>query len=102
ICAIGVMVGAFLFYFDQALAEWLWPIWGAWIVCLPMVSLLAHGGLGRLASRAKILATGVEIRPPSIIRAASRYQAVFFQSELARFRDIVLDPVLNAKRRVQI
>src|SRR5690606_27753673 len=43
-----------------------------------------------------------EVHPPAIVRAARRQLDYFHPDELARFRDVVLDPVLNARRRAQL
>jgi membrane glycosyltransferase len=80
----------------------LWPIWLAWALGLPVTALLSHRGFGRLLRRAGLLATPAELRPPAIVRAARRHRDYFHPDELSRFRDVVLDPVLNARRRAQL
>jgi membrane glycosyltransferase len=102
ISAMGVASGAALSQLDASLAALLAPIWLAWALALPTTALLAHRGFGRLLRRAGILATPAEVRPPAIVRAARRHVDYFHPDELARFRDVVLDPVLNARRRAQL
>jgi membrane glycosyltransferase len=99
---LGVTTGVLLGHFDPALAVLFAPIWLAWAFGLPVTALLAHRGLGRLARRAGLLASPPEVDPPAIVRAVRRHLDYFHPDELARFRDVVLDPVLNARRRAQL
>ena len=94
--SIGVVVGLVLVIFARPLAWALAPVWAPWAVALLMAQVFAR------RSRTRLLATDAEIDPPPILRAAEQLAGFFHADQTARFRDIVLDPVLNARRRGEI
>jgi len=93
---IGAVVGGALLLFARPLAWVMAPVWIPWILSQPLAIVL-----GRRSS-SKLLATAVEIEPPPILKAAERLGSYFHADQTARFRDIVLDPVLNARRRSEL
>jgi membrane glycosyltransferase len=78
------------------------PLLGLWLapVTLPLVSssvlsyLTASPRLGRAC--ATLLATPAERNPPPIVAAADRLTSWTVLDDAGRFRDLVLDPALNA------
>lgn len=94
-----------------AVGLWLWqpsalsataPIWVPWILAAPLSAALVLPGVSRMFLVSRVLTTPAEHAPPSILREATRHQSYFHADETARFRDVVLDPVLNARRRQQL
>lgn len=95
----GIVSGVLLMWSSELLALLLAPIWIPWVLAPLLSRLLTHQGLSRAFRRLGLLRVGTETAPPPIIQSAERLRDYFHPDETSRFRDIVLDPALNARRR---
>lgn len=94
ISAIGVAVAAALYRFAPELLLWLAPIWGPWALAVPIAALASSARLGALARRAGLFWVPSEVEPDPLMRLAEELCSLTASDQAARFRDLVLDPVL--------
>jgi membrane glycosyltransferase len=91
---IGIATLAGLAYGAPALLPWLAPLWVSWLLAIPLVALASSEGFGILARRLGLLVTPPEVTPDPLLSRARELRALTAGDEVARFRDLVLDPVL--------
>jgi membrane glycosyltransferase len=63
---------------------------------VPLALLVSGGAPGRLLARAGLLLVPSETRPDELVLRVAELRALTLADEAARFRDLVLDPVLIA------
>lgn len=95
----GIVTGTALMLSSELLALLLSPIWIPWILAPLLSRFLTHPGLSAAFRRVGLLRTGTETAPPPIIQSADRLRDYFHPDETSRFRDLILDPSLNARLR---
>lgn len=95
----GILTGAGLMLSSELLALLLSPIWIPWILAPLLSRVLTHPGLSAAFQRIGLLRVSTETAPPPIIQSADRLRDYFHPDETSRFRDLILDPSLNARRR---
>jgi membrane glycosyltransferase len=77
---------------------WLWlaPVWIPWLLAIPLHWAVSSVGLGQLARRAGLLLIASETEPEPLLRSIDELRVLTRGDTSARFRDLVLDPVLLA------
>jgi membrane glycosyltransferase len=74
---------------------WLAPIWAPWLCAIPLALLASTEWLGAALRRAGIWSVPCEVEPDELLLRAEDLRALTMGDACARFRDLVLDPVLN-------
>jgi membrane glycosyltransferase len=73
---------------------WLAPIWLPLALSIPIVLVVSSTTLGEWLAKTGVFATPSETHPDDLLLRASELQALTKADEAARFRDLVLDPLL--------
>jgi membrane glycosyltransferase len=90
----GVMLGA-LCAARPDLLPWLAPIWVPWLCAIPIALLASTELLGSLLRRLGIWTVASESEPDELLLRSEDLRTLTMGDACARFRDLVLDPVLN-------
>ena len=77
------------------LTLWLLPLWLPALLAVPLASLASTELLGRSLRRLGLLSVPSETEPDELLLRAEDLRALTMGDACARFRDLVLDPVLN-------
>jgi membrane glycosyltransferase len=77
------------------LTLWLAPLWAPWLLAIPLSLLASTELFGQLLRRCGILSVPSETEPDELLLRAEDLRALTMGDACARFRDLVLDPVLN-------
>jgi len=77
---------------------WLWlaPVWVPWLLAIPIHWAVSSAGLGQLARRTGLLLISSETEPEPLLQHIDELRVLTRGDTSARFRDLVLDPVLLA------
>jgi membrane glycosyltransferase len=93
---LGLGVAIWL-YFAQAALFWrLSPLWVPWCLAIPIDLAVSSARLGRLARRMGLLVIPSELEPENLLLRVEQLRVLTRSDASARFRDLVLDPVLVA------
>jgi membrane glycosyltransferase len=92
----GVASAALLFWTAPGLLGWLAPIWLPLALSMPIAAIVSSAWAGQALARVGLLAVPSETQPDELLLRASDLQAMTTADEAARFRDMVLDPLLMA------
>jgi membrane glycosyltransferase len=93
---IGVASAALLFLCAPGLLLWLAPIWVPLALAIPIALVVSSEWSGQLMRKLGLLSVPSETQPDELLLRASDLQAMTTADEAARFRDMVLDPLLMA------
>ncbi|HEX4353297.1 MAG TPA: glucans biosynthesis glucosyltransferase MdoH, partial [Polyangiales bacterium] len=93
---IGVASAALLFSAAPGLLLWLAPIWVPLALAIPIALVVSSEWSGQLMRKLGLLSVPSETQPDELLLRASDLQAMTTADEAARFRDMVLDPLLMA------
>jgi membrane glycosyltransferase len=93
---LGLGSAALLWLAAPGLLGWLAPIWLPLSLSIPLVVLISSARVGETLARTGLLAVPSETQPDELLHRASDLQAMTTADEAARFRDLVLDPLLLA------
>ncbi len=93
---LGALVAALLLVGAPDLLAWLAPLWLPWLGAVPLAWLFSAKASGAVARRAGLLCVPVERNQPEISLRAEELRVLTASDGAARFRDLVLDPVLLA------
>jgi membrane glycosyltransferase len=90
----GVMLGT-LYAARPDLLLWLAPIWVPWLCAIPIALFASTELFGSLLRRLGIWTVASESEPDELLLRSEDLRALTMGDACARFRDLVLDPVLN-------
>jgi membrane glycosyltransferase len=93
---LGVGLALALRTWRPELLWWLAPLWLPALCSVPLALLMSSPILGRLARRLGLFLTGSEVEPHPLLVRARELRSMTVSHTAARFRDLVLDPVLLA------
>jgi membrane glycosyltransferase len=93
---LGLGLGLWTFAADTGLELWLAPLWVPWALSIPLNMLASSATLGALARRLGLLAVPTELEPEPLLSRIEELRILTRSDASARFRDLVLDPVLVA------
>lgn len=91
---LGLGAAVALAKFAPALLVWLAPIWLPLALSIPIAVFVSSVGLGKLFARTGIFSVPSETQPDELLLRATDLQSITKADEAARFRDLVLDPLL--------
>ncbi|MEY4581798.1 MAG: glucans biosynthesis glucosyltransferase, partial [Pseudomonadota bacterium] len=91
---LGIAAATSLQLFAPQLLLWLAPIWAPLVLAIPLAMLVSSPDLGKLVARSGIFTTPSETEPDDLLLQAQHFRALTKADEAARFRDLVLDPLL--------
>jgi membrane glycosyltransferase len=91
---LGAGLCAWLATHSPLLLAWLSPVWAPWLCAVPLALLASSRSAGAFAARLGLFAVPTETNPDELVLRASELRAFTLGDETARFRDLVLDPVL--------
>lgn len=94
ISVVGIGVAAALHRHAPELLAWLAPVWAPWALAVPLAALASSRRFGILARRLGIFLVPSELEPDPVLRLADELCSLTASDHAARFRDLVLDPVL--------
>jgi membrane glycosyltransferase len=92
----GVGLAGWLLSSAPHLLWYLAPLWLPWTLAIPLSLAASSERAGKLAARFGLLAVPSEISPDELAERAEDLRVLTIADEAARFRDLVLDPVLVA------
>ncbi|HWO10984.1 MAG TPA: glucans biosynthesis glucosyltransferase MdoH, partial [Polyangiaceae bacterium] len=78
------------------LTLWLAPLWVPWVLSIPLNLIVSSAALGGLARRLGLLTVPTESAPEALLGRIDELRILTRSDAAARFRDLVLDPVLVA------
>jgi membrane glycosyltransferase len=93
--ALGAASLALSAWFAPALTLLLAPLWLPCLLAIPLSLLVSVDAPGRLLSRLGLFRVPSESEPDELLLRAEDLRALTMGDASARFRDVVLDPVLN-------
>lgn len=91
---LGVGLVAGLACFTPHLVLYLAPLWLSWCLAIPLSLLVSSTRAGQFLRRMGLLSVPSETEPDELALRALDLRALTTTDEAARFRDLVLDPVL--------
>ena len=91
---LGVGTAVSLALTAPGLVFWLAPIWLPLALSIPLVVLVSSTRIGGWFAKTGIFSVPSETHPDDLLLRASELQALTKADEAARFRDLVLDPLL--------
>jgi membrane glycosyltransferase len=92
---LGVVAATFA-YLEGGPWLWLAPVWIPWLLAIPIHWAISSPQLGQLVRRAGLLLISSETEPEPLLQQIDELRALTRSDTSARFRDLVLDPVLLA------
>jgi membrane glycosyltransferase len=92
---LGALLLGSLLAFAPELTLWLAPLWLPSLFAIPLSLLASTEFLGQALRRMGILSVPSETEPDELLLRAEDMRALTMGDACARFRDLVLDPVLN-------
>jgi hypothetical protein len=93
---LGVGLGLWTWTAHTGLELWLAPLWVPWALSIPLNMLVSSATLGGLARRLGLLSVPTERAPEPLLSRIEELRILTRSDASARFRDLVLDPVLVA------
>jgi membrane glycosyltransferase len=90
----GIGAAVALKLWAPALLYWLAPIWAPLALSIPIVMMVSSARVGQLFAKTGIFSVPSETHPDDLLLRASEMCALTKADEAARFRDLVLDPLL--------
>jgi membrane glycosyltransferase len=93
---LGLGAAGLLTLVAPGLLLWLAPIWLPLALSIPIALLVSSAFAGQLLAKLGVLTVPSETRPDELLLRASDLQAMTTADDAARFRDMVLDPLLIA------
>jgi membrane glycosyltransferase len=100
--ALGIAASCALWFWSPDLFLWLSPVWIPWTLAVPLAWLLSSRFAGDWARRLGCLIVPSEIQPHELRERADTLRALTAPDDSARFRDLVLDPVLASAHLAQL
>jgi len=94
--AVGASSALALGYLAPALLPWLAPVWLPLALAIPVAILVSSARVGAWLAHAGLLLVPSETEPDELLLRAHELRALTRADDSARFRDLVLDPVLLA------
>jgi membrane glycosyltransferase len=94
--AVGVSSALLLAYLAPALLPWLAPVWLPLALAIPVAILVSSARAGAWLQRAGLLLVPSETQADELLLRAHELRSLTRADDAARFRDLVLDPVLLA------
>jgi membrane glycosyltransferase len=92
----GAALASASWQWAPGLLAWLAPIWVPWLLAIPIVALASSVSLGSFTRWLGLLLVPSETEPDPLLARAEELRAFTAGDQAARFRDLVLDPVLVA------
>jgi membrane glycosyltransferase len=93
---LGLAVAALAWFEPAGPWRWLAPIWLPWLFSMPLHAAVSSARLGQRARRAGWLLIPSETEPEPLLSRIDELRALTRSDVPARFRELVLDPVLLA------
>jgi membrane glycosyltransferase len=93
---LGAGSGAYLAYLGPSYALWLAPVWVPLLFAVPIALLASSARAGSMLGKLGLLAVPSETEPDELLLRAADLRSLTVGDGAARFRDLVLDPVLVA------
>jgi len=93
---LGAGLGLWTWTAHTGLELWLAPLWVPWALSIPLNMLVSSASLGGLARRLGLLSVPTERAPEALLSRIEELRILTRSDASARFRDLVLDPVLVA------
>jgi membrane glycosyltransferase len=90
----GLGLGAALWNWAPALLPWLAPVWVPWSLAIPIAAIASSPTAGMVARKLGLLVVPTETEPDPVLDFAQELCPLTSRDDAARFRDLVLDPVL--------
>jgi membrane glycosyltransferase len=100
--ASGVIAAAGLALAGPQLLLWLAPVWVPLALAIPLAATASSRGMGRMLGRLGLLRTPEETEPDPLITRLHDLRVITQTDEAARFRDLVLDPILHNAHLVRL
>jgi membrane glycosyltransferase len=94
--ALGLGLGLWTWLAHTGLTLWLAPLWVPWALAVPLNLLVSSAAVGSLARRLGLLLIKTEHDPEQLLTRIDELRVLTRSDASARFRDLVLDPVLVA------
>lgn len=91
---LGAALATWLAARAPSLLPWLSPVWVPWSLAVPIALVASSRTAGALARRVGLFTVPSESAPDDLVLRARELRALTMGDEAARFRDLVLDPVL--------
>jgi membrane glycosyltransferase len=91
---VGVASGAALSQWAPDLLWWTAPIWGPLALSIPIALVVSSRRVGQLFYRLGLLRVPSEVEPDELELRVDDLRALTTSDDAARFRDLVLDPLL--------
>lgn len=93
---LGLGLFGALWHWAPSLLGWLAPLWVPWSLAIPIATLTASTLLGSISRRMGFLSVPSETQPDPVFALAEELCVLTAGDQAARFRDLILDPVLVA------
>jgi membrane glycosyltransferase len=93
---LGLGLGAWSLLSQSGLTLWFAPLWVPWALAIPLNLSVSSAAFGGLARRLGLLLVPTECEPEGLLRRIDELRVLTRSDASARFRDLVLDPVLVA------
>jgi membrane glycosyltransferase len=93
---LGIGVAVACSWLAPGLTWWLAPLWLPWSLAIPINLAVSSPTLGRLVRRLGLLAVPTEREPEPLLQRIEELRVLTRSDASARYRDLVLDPVLVA------
>jgi membrane glycosyltransferase len=93
---LGVGLGLWTLLGQTSLSLWFAPLWVPWALAIPLNLAVSSAAFGSLARRLGLLLVPTESEPEELLRRIDELRVLTRSDASARFRDLVLDPVLVA------
>jgi membrane glycosyltransferase len=93
---LGVGLGLWTWLAGTGLSLWFAPLWVPWCLAIPLNLMVSSATFGTLARRLGLLLVPSEHQPEALLARIDELRVLTRSDASARFRDLVLDPVLIA------
>jgi membrane glycosyltransferase len=93
---LGVGLGLWTWLAGTGLTLWFAPLWAPWCLAIPLNLIVSSASFGALARRLGLLLVSTEHQPEALLTRIDELRVLTRSDASARFRDLVLDPVLVA------